>query len=403
MVVNKDAAGLERLIALLQLTRYHIFVARSKNPNGAGTDARRRKDGRYETRATLDTPTGRRQISFYGRTAKEANDAKFAALADQSKGALFSDPQRLTVSEYLERWLSDTAKYQVAASTYERYKRTVTNHFLPFFKQLRLRDVSVVHVRALKALKLEEGMHPNTVGVMQGVLSTALNQAMYDGLIPANPCARVKKAAARGLTPIRSLSEEEASRLLRAATGTRDEALMTLALRTGMRQGELAALRWEDLDLDGPRPAVKVRRSADTRTKTVITPTKTGQERTVGIGPRTVEVLKGHRTRQLRERMAAASWEDSGWVFPNTRGKVRRRDSVMRSLRTLLAEARLSSNVRFHDLRHTAGTHALRRGRPIHEVSKMLGHSDPAMTLRRYAHVLDDMRDETTRAMDELF
>ncbi len=74
-----------------------------KNPNGAGTDARKRKDGRYETRATLDTPTGRRQVSFYGRVSKEANDAKFAALADQSKGALFSDPQRLTVSEYLER------------------------------------------------------------------------------------------------------------------------------------------------------------------------------------------------------------------------------------------------------------------------------------------------------------
>ena len=154
-------------------------VARGKkNVNGSGTDARRRKDGRYETRATLDTPTGRRQVSFYGRTAKEANDAKFAALADQSKGVLFSDPQRLTVSEYLERWLSDTARYQVAASTYGRYERTVRNHFLPFFKRLRLRDVSVVHVRALKARKLEEGMHPNTVGVMQGVLSAALNQAV---------------------------------------------------------------------------------------------------------------------------------------------------------------------------------------------------------------------------------
>ena len=101
--------------------------------------------------------------------------------------------------------------------------------------------------------------------------------------------------------------------------------------------------------------------------------------------------------------MAAASWEDPGWVFPNTRGKIRRRDSVMRSLRGFLREAELPADVRFHDLRHTAGTHALRRGRPIHEVSKMLGHSDPAMTLRRYAHVLDDMRDETARAMDELF
>jgi hypothetical protein len=68
-----------------------------KNPNGAGTDARKRKDGRYETRATLDTPTGRRQVSSYGRTSKEANDAKFATLADLSKGALFFDPPDATL------------------------------------------------------------------------------------------------------------------------------------------------------------------------------------------------------------------------------------------------------------------------------------------------------------------
>jgi integrase len=379
-------------------------VARGKkNVNGSGTDARRRKDGRYETRATLDTPTGRRRVSFYGRTAEEANNAKFQALADQARGVLFNDPQRLTVSEYLKRWLSDTAKYQVAHSTYGRYERTVRNHFLPFFKRLRLRELSATHVRALKARKLEEGMHPNTVGVMQGVLSAALNQAMYDGLIPANPCARVKKAAARGETPMRALSEREASGLVRAAEGTRDEALIVLALRTGMRQGELAALRWEDLELDGGRASVKVRRSADTRTRTVVTATKTGEARTIGIGPRTVEVLRDHRARQREERMAAPTWEDPEWVFPNTRGKVRRRDSVMRSLHRMLAEAELPADIRFHDLRHTVGTHALRRGRPIHEVSKMLGHADPAMTLRRYAHVLDDMRDATARAMDELF
>ena len=129
------------------------------------------------------------------------------------------------------------AKYQVAACTYGWSTRTVRNHFLPFFKRLRLRDVSVTHVRAPKAQKLEDGMHPNTVGVIKGVLSAALNQAVYKGLIPSNPCARVKKAAARGQTAMSSLSEPEASGLARAAEGTRDEVLIVLALRTGMRQG----------------------------------------------------------------------------------------------------------------------------------------------------------------------
>ena len=106
-----------------EISRYHGAVtrARRKNPNRAGTDARKRKDGRYETRATLNTPTGRRRVSFYGATAEEANNKKFQALADQAKGILFSDPGRLKVGEYLQRWLTDTARYQVSEGTFERY------------------------------------------------------------------------------------------------------------------------------------------------------------------------------------------------------------------------------------------------------------------------------------------
>jgi integrase len=379
-----------------------VTRAKRKNPNRAGTDARKRKDGRYETRATLNTPMGRRRVSFYGDTAEEANNKKFQALADQAKGILFSDPGRLTVGEYFQNWLTDTARYQVSEGTFERYERTYRNHLVPFFGRLRLRDLTAAHIRAFKARKIEEGLNPNTVGVMQGVLSTALNQAVDDGLVPSNPASRVKKAVKREQASMRSLSPQEASRLLRTAVGTRDEALLTLALRTGMRQGELAALRWEDVEL-GSKPTITVRRSADTRTKTRVSTTKTGKERKVRIGPRTVEVLKAHRARQLEERMAATSWTDPGLVFPNTKGKIRRRDSVVLSLRRLLEEAGLPVGVRFHDLRHTAGTLALQQGVPLHTVSRMLGHSDPAMTLRRYAHVLEDMREDAAQAMDDLF
>jgi integrase len=373
-----------------------------KNPNRAGTDARKRKDGRYETRATLNTPMGRRRMSFYGATAEEANNKKFQALADQAKGILFSDPGRLTVGEYLQRWLTDTSRYQVSEGTFERYERTCRNHLLPFFGRLRLRDLTAAHICAFKARKFEEGLHPNTVGVMHGHLSAALNQAVDDGLISSNPCSRVKKAAARGVRPMRSLSLEEASRLVTAAEGTRDEALIVVALRTGIRQGELAALRWEDIEF-GPRSAITVRHSADTRRMVRVSTTKTGEERRVRIGARTVRVLEVHRAHLREERMKARVWEDPGLVFPNTRGGIRRRGSVVEAFRRLLAEAGLPSDVRFHDLRHTAGTLALRQGMPLHAVSKMLGHADPAMTLRRYAHVLEDMEDEGARAMDELF
>jgi integrase len=169
-----------------------VTRAKRKNSNRAGTDARKRKDGRYETRATLDTPTGRRRVSFYGDTAEEANNKRFQALADQAKGTVFSDPGRLTLGEHLQSWLTDTARYQISEGTFERYERTCRNHLMPFFGRLRLRELTAAHIRAFKARKIEEGLSPNTVGVMQGVLSTALNQAVDNGLIPSNSASRVK-------------------------------------------------------------------------------------------------------------------------------------------------------------------------------------------------------------------
>jgi integrase len=196
-----------------------VSRAKRKNPNRAGTDARKRNDGRYETRATLDTPTGRKRVSFYGATAQEANNKRFQALADQARGVLFTDPGRLTVGEYLQSWLSDTARYQVSESSFERYERVCRVHLVPFFGRLRLRDLTAAHIRAFKARKVGEGLNPNTVGSMQGVLSVALNQAVDDGLIPSNPASRVKKAATREQAPMRSLYPGRGHKALRSRHG----------------------------------------------------------------------------------------------------------------------------------------------------------------------------------------
>jgi integrase len=91
----------------------------------------------------------------------------------------------------------------VSEGTYSRYERTCRNHLVPFFERIKLRELSPAHVRAFKARKIEEGLNPNTLGVRQGVLSTALNQAVDDGLIPSNPASHVKKAVKREQAPMR--------------------------------------------------------------------------------------------------------------------------------------------------------------------------------------------------------
>ncbi len=142
-----------------------------KRDNGEGSKARKRKDGRYETRPVLDTPTGRRRVSFYSATAKEANAKRTAALADQDRGLLFPDPKGLKVGKYLSSWLSDAARYQVSEGTYQRYERTCRNHLNPFFGRTKLRDLNAAHIRAFKARKVDEGLNPNPVGVMHKVFS----------------------------------------------------------------------------------------------------------------------------------------------------------------------------------------------------------------------------------------
>jgi integrase len=149
-----------------------------------------------------------------------------------------------------------------------------------------------------------------------------------------------------------------------------------------------------ELGNDPCKPTITVRKSADTSSaKPRVTTTKTGQERSVRIGARTTEVLKSHRPRQPKERrMAAKSWADPGLVFPNTLGAIGRRHYLMESYRRLLKAPGLPSDIRFHHLRHTSATPPphLRDPRtppghgPLHALSnKMLGHTDPAMTLRR--------------------
>jgi integrase len=117
--------------------------------------------------------------------------------------------------------------------------------------------------------------------------------------------------------------------------------------------------------------------------------TKTGEARTIRLPSSVKDALECHRAMQAEEKLAARSWDDPRLMFPNRRGGAHRRNSVMVIFRHHLDAAGLP-RIRFHDLRHTAAVMMLNSGVPINVVSQVLGHKDPAMTLRRYAHVLSD-------------
>lgn len=177
------------------------------------------------------------------------------AMGDRDRGFVY-DAGNLTVGEYLTQWLEDSVKGTVRESTYERYGYAIRPHIKPALGRLKLKNLTTVHVRGFYREKLDTGLAPATVHKLHVVLHKALDQAVYDELIPRNVTQGIKLPRLSSET-VDPLSTEEASRLLEAASGDRLKALYVLAIHAGLRLGELLALRWEDADLE--RDILKVR------------------------------------------------------------------------------------------------------------------------------------------------
>ncbi len=214
-----------------------------KRANGEGS-IYKRADGRWA--ASVSTDHGKRK-AFYGKT-REAVARKLATAIKARQDGLPLVAERQTVANYLQHWL-ETAKPTVRPRTFVRYEEYVRLHAIPELGRLALARLSPQHLQRLYASRLEAGLSPATVAHLHAVLHRALGQAARWGLVPRN--------VAELVTPPRperremfTLSPEQARTFLAAAEGDRLEALYVLALNTGMRQGEILALRWKDVDLD---------------------------------------------------------------------------------------------------------------------------------------------------------
>lgn len=257
-------------------------------------------------------------------------------------------------------------------------------------------------MRGLHREKLESGLAPATVRKIHSTLHKALSQAVSDGLISRN--AADVKAPRPALEEMRPLSEGEARTFLDAAraSGDRFESLYVLAITTGLRRGELLGLRWDDVDLE--RGTLRVGRSLvreGGRHTVGETKTRRGR-RQINLTPWTVSALKGHRKRQLEEKLRLAeAYKDYGLLFSTRVGTpVNPENLVNRSFKPLLKKAGLRK-IRFHNLRHTCATLLLGRGVHPKFVQELLGHATIAMTLDTYSHYLSSMGDQASGAMGD--
>lgn len=382
------------------------MVKKKQKGNGTGTVyPRKNKAGKIiGYRGSYFTPDGKRRYVSAKRKG-EAEKALRQAMSDADRGLIF-DADNLMLSEYLDRWLSDSVANTVKATTFERYEQITRLHLKPALGRVKLKGITPTHVRGLYREKLDGGISSRTVRYIHTTLHKALKQAVMDGLIPRNATEAVKPPQP-SREEMHPLTPEQAKHFLQTAheAGDRLEALYVLAIHTGLRQGELLGLKWDDVDLEDG--SLQVRRTlAITKSGPVFTAPKTaGSRRSVKLTSAAIEALRGHLKRQLAEMDKVGSlWDPGdadGLIFASETGTPLDRRTVTKlKFKPLLKRAGLPE-IRFHDLRHTCATLLLTKNVNPKIVSEMLGYSTIAITLDTYSHVLPNMRDQAAKAMEE--
>jgi integrase len=372
-------------------------MATKRRGHGEGS-IKQRADGLWEARVSLE---GGKRRSFYGKTRREAQDKLRAALRDIDAGLDLS-ADRQTVAQYLDKWLSASAKPSVKVRTYEGYESIVRVRVAPRIGKKQIAKLTPLDLQALYTELAEAGLSARSIGHTHRVLHRAFDQAVKWNILTRNPCQgttppRPQRAEMKVLTP------EQARAFLAATIDHPAHALYALAITSGMRAGELLGLQWGDVDLDAGH--LTIRRALQQQNSAglvFVTPKTTKSRRMIFLSQRAIDALRAHRDRQtFHRRQVGSEWRDLNLVFPGPFGGPTD-PSWSRQVFYAALEAAGIPRVRFHDLRHTAATLALMQGVHPKVVSDMLGHGTVGLTLDTYSHLLPAMHQQAAAAMDAI-
>jgi integrase len=338
-----------------------------------------------------------RKHSLYAKTRAAAQERLRAALTAADNGVAPAD-NRTTVAAYLETWLDTTVAVRVRPRTADSYRDTVRRYIVPSIGRVSLAKLTPEHVAGMvKSLQARGDLSPTTVRYALTVLRIALGRAAKTGRVVRNVAALVD-APAKADHQLRPLSVEQVAAFLDAVDGDRLRAMYVAAIGLGLRQGELLALRWSDIDLDAG--TITVRHTLNPVTMTLAEPKTERARRTLRIPSEVHEALREHRHSQVEERLAAGSrWADLDYVFATRRGRPLMARNVLRALHEQLQRAGLPRQ-RFHDLRHAYATLLLEDGEELGVISRTLGHANITTTANIYAHLTPAMLERTAARMD---
>lgn len=341
-----------------------------------------------------------------------------AKFVTEVENGLVGEGENMFFRDLCDRWLTEYAKEHLSPKTYSDYQKIIEQRLRPTFGQYKIHEIKPLNIikfyRELRAPEQrkdgreEEGKPKSlsgaTIQKYHRILSSIFSTAVHWQLIAANPCSRVEvpKSERREAS---FYDEKQLDKLFKVLEGEniKYRTLILLAILTGLRRGELVALKWGDINFDkGTLTVSKQAQYIPGQGVVVREPKTKSSRRTIALPSTAINYLKEHRREQAAERFKIADlWKDGNYLFTTWEGKIMHPDTPSSWFNDFLKKNNLP-HIRFHDLRHSSATILLGNGIPLKNVSARLGHSSASITANIYAHALESVDRQAADKLDQI-
>ena len=370
---------------------------------------RRRKSGLYEARFTY-----KGELYTLYNTNLKLLQSEIAEKRYEVEHGLYAKESNVTVDSWFYTWMEEYKKNSVKYGTYKVYLDEYKSHIKEPFGRKHLKDIRGEHIQKLFN-DMARRYSSTTINLVKVILSGMYTQAVRNGMVLRNPVKNTSVKKEKKKKKIRVMSIEEQNLFMRYSKNSQFYDLYMVALGTGMRNGELRALQWADIDFDNKIIHVNgtLKYIAKAKEKYMIDePKSESSKRDIPMLDNLVIVLREHRKRQLGTRMLLGDkWRpESGFenlVFTGIFGRCISETALYEDMKKIRTQIREDGHVfgeyTPHSLRHTFATRGFEKGIPPKVMQEILGHKSITMTLDIYSHVLPDKKAEEINKLAAMF